>query len=372
MNSKRLLAIALSTTMVLGSSLTVFAEDAATTGAQEAVAGTSSLTTQADKIKVTLPTSAIPLLIDTEGYINGTWSNDTLTEAGDPCIMSNAFVILNKSNIDVSVTADLKLTANAGDVTSTVTPTLVSTADGAVTGGLNDYKMKIYAVPAKTAITAIDATEAAYAASTTGWLLSAESITPEFAFNKATYTITRTASETEIGGYTYAQGTDPTAITGTGMQIKGTLNPNADWGAFKASYNTATPITFTYKYTIAKADGEEEVSEDIPYYVTPETALASVTVAPSQASATVTSGTAVTLATLSGAGKTGITSIVINDSIIGATRYTLASTTGVITLDTTFVTNWYSTIADAGSVTGTITYSDSTTETFTLTAASGD
>ena len=318
-NSKKFMALALSATMVVGSSMTAFAADEVSGGSQGSGVLEGSATT--DVFKVELPTVAAgtfnfkldpeQLVKATAGAALGTGAtfDDAATvffaradadAAKKYMDISDKIIITNKSTmkVDVTVTANI---SGADEITMSSDKTFGASATDP------DTNASLYL--ALTDGAASNPVEAAIDKDNGASLTNTINEAPAGSY-KAKYD--------PIKGYTYELDTTaspaPTFATYS-FQLTGAANPAGDWSELK----TVSP------------------SVDVTWTIKPHRDP----VAPSIAKTSYTfSGTPFVVKADLGAGNlaaNGISSITIGGAVVSAARYSLDSTKGELTFDAAWI-----------------------------------
>ncbi len=249
---KQVMAAALSATMVLGMSATVFAADPVIDAPIYSF----------DVVDVIVPTT-YAVAFNPEGLTVKTGDSTTSTDQ----ILSRSFGIVNKSNKDKVITVSLKVEdLNTGDDVVT----FVDTAAEVTNAADGEYKIHLTVVPADATEVKVGATPAAADKDTAATDLDNVTMTKatagkevtlmagdneiEFLLKKATYS-PKSGSEVTLGSTTannVASNYDITALAGSGKGITaftfgGEMNANADWTKLTAG------IKITPVYTNATA-----------------------------------------------------------------------------------------------------------------------
>lgn len=305
MQKKKMLAFALATTMILGSSMSVFAA----TGTGENTTG-ETVTGEGDVqyvdttvYSVTLPTSAtIKLQVDPQGLLGLTGDSATLEDleeyAGKITCAATPGVI-NLSSVPMKVSVEMTLT---GDATAVKSVSAVNSTDKA-------NNVLLYAVPS-----AEDIGEDAknYVGSTTAVVLSSTAAKVDFVLPAADYNFTKTVSDGDASvKYEVIEGTGH----GTALSFAGLVNKNADWSAY-AGGGSSIGMTAKFTFTSTLGGAEADSSSGAPYamvaYTGDKVTVEPGEVAPSIAKTTyaLTAGTPVTIKVNLGAGDKAATKVV--------------------------------------------------------------
>ncbi len=256
---KKVLAAILAATMVMGSSMTAFADDVTTAGDTTITGSGEVVELPADVIQVALPAN-FDVVADPTGVYGaaveagGTLSNldkaDLANHAGK-IVVAAPLEVNNKSSVPIKVTAVFK-DASAGTTTAT--------SIGAVDGAASDYNTWIAAVPSKTDIAGdvtsnYEAAEKGVAVTTAGTSIDMYLPNPVYLVSGSTTdnVYEQTIKEGEKGH-------------GQAFDIFGLINKNADWSAATGFGNTAgNKIEISVKYTIAKAGASDAMDAALPY-----------------------------------------------------------------------------------------------------------
>lgn len=323
---KKVLAGTLVTTMVLGMSMTTFAQTGVATGSGGGT-GTGTFEGHVDKdvVAVTLPTdnntTTFAYKMDPEGLIaatnNAKYSGQSFEAGANVYFQSAAntwskdsekLKVINKGTVDVDVTVAAKTAANT-NVEMSTTKTFEDTD--------TDAKLYLGLQVANQTEVAIDTTE------------TAGKVTVGLKGNGENYEIT----STDGGGYGYTAktGVPDTAWNSFEFGITGACNPKGDYSATGLA---GSDITVTWSYAVRASDSSAPML----------TANAVADAAPSIATTTytATTGTALPVTVNFGAGDKaaeGIASItnVNGNTAVPTTRFSLSGTT--LTFDATFITN---------------------------------
>jgi hypothetical protein len=271
MKAKRVWAVLLAATMVIGStvgvSATTFNTESETTGVT--VQGTGSV----DYVKTTvynvgLPTTtAITLTVDPQGL--STMADDSSATAAD----------LADAAGKITCTSIVPVT-NAGSVPVKVSVTMGITGNATVKDKIEDVdadnvaNVLMYAVPS-----AVDTeNEDGYQASNTGIVLGASTqsdTTIGFVLPAADYVFKKDAS----GASTYERD-ETKSVHGTALKFEGLVNKNADWSDYVGA-NPSNNIGLTAKFTFTHVLADTDVAGDTdgaPFAMIADSSLTTVTV----------------------------------------------------------------------------------------------
>lgn len=255
MKKRQVLALTLAATMVLGSSMQVFAADEAgvdTTG--KTVTGSGDVSYIDTNIySVTLPTEAsTSLVVDPQGISqmenNSVATAEQLASGAGKITCADTPIVTNLSSVPMKVSVELKLTGDATSVT-----TVADVEKDTVANVL------LYAVPSATDTRGA---KAGYSASTKGVVLSPTAATLDFILGAAAYNYKKDSN----GDVTYER-VDGETGHGTGLQFGGYVNKKADWKDFVGD-SASKSIGMEAKFTFTKeiADGEAaDTTEGAPY-----------------------------------------------------------------------------------------------------------
>ena len=355
---KKAMAGTLAATMVLGMSMTAFAQTGTATGSGGGTgSGTFEGNVDKDVVAVTLPTdndtTTFAYKMDPEGLIAATNSakySDSSFESGANVYFQSAentwtkdskkLKVINKGTVDVDVTVAAKTDANTNVAMSTTK-----------TFEASDTAAKLYLglqVANQTEV-AIDTTE------------TAGKVTVGLKGNGDNYEIT----STDGGGYGYTAkaGVPDTAWNSFEFGMTGACNPNGD---YSASGLAGSNVTVTWSYAVRADDSSATLLE----------ANAVADAAPSIATTeyTATTGTALPITVSFGGGDKAATGIAnVQNLNAGAAvplaRYSLNG--NVLTIDSTFITNNMNVINSANGLKLKVVFNDTakTAVTITVTAA---
>lgn len=261
--TKKMLALALAASMVLGNAVVAFAEDT-TPGGTGTTQGAGTVEGHVNKevLNVVLPTvtagsSAFAYTIDPERLISGTTaakyegatfpsSNDTgvyfLTGTNTYANTSNAYQVINKSSCDVTLTVKAKATQNtANDIA------LASSSTVATTGTPNLYLgLKV----GKGADTAISTTEA--------------TVTKTLAGTPTNFNIKVVTDQNGEKTYAYAEKADATTWKAINISLTGAVS-NLDI----AADTTAPTVDVTWSWAKAADGATVDTSDQEDYTVQP-------------------------------------------------------------------------------------------------------
>ena len=244
---RKVLALLLATTMVLGSASTVLAAQGTgenTTG--ETITGTGDVSYVDTTIySVTIPTTAaIDLVVDPQGLsgLEGTATAEELAEYAGKITCATKPLITNLSSVPAKVSVKLTLTGDATGVTT------VAAVDDDTTKAEN---VLLYAVPS-----AVDTEGNAenYVASAKGIVLSSTDATVNFVLPAAAYNYVEGATENDPATYELVDGETG---HGTALAFEGYVNKHADWSAYagdSASKSIGMTAVFTFTHTLDESD----------------------------------------------------------------------------------------------------------------------
>jgi hypothetical protein len=257
MKTKKVLALLMAATMVLGSSMTVWASDATDDGVNTEPSGTETITSigsaeyvNTNVYQVVLPTSnGLSLTIDPQGLstiANGGSKTDAELAGAAGKVFTNVASVANQGAKPVKVTASMKLTAsNDSDAT------FVATADDVEADSTTDNNIYAYVVPS-----GVDTKDASgYLASGKGYYLGTDETKLEFVVPAATYKFTKN----DKGETSYDRDTSADEH-GTALKVEGLVNKKADWSDFvkdgeKAATKSVTLTTvFEFNYKLEEED----------------------------------------------------------------------------------------------------------------------
>lgn len=252
MKKRKLLAVLLTLTMVMGSALTAQAANGDATGTST-ITGTGDVDYVDTTIyKVVIPTTgALTLNVDPQG-LAGLAEGESKTAAelaayAGKVTGASTPVVLNASSVDMTVSVALTLTGDATGVTS----------EAAVEADTNN-NILLYAVPSSTAVTSADDTAGAatgYTAGTTGVVITTSAATVEFLLPAAEYEYAKAEG---TGALSYARTETP--CQGTGISFAGLVNTKADWSDY-VKETDPSEIGMTAVFSFAAAEESDELGE---------------------------------------------------------------------------------------------------------------
>lgn len=302
-NFKRVLAFLCSATLIVGSSVTAFAEDPAP------ASGTTPATTEAGAghiVAYSVDTVTVPTAVKVSFNPQG-W-DFAIRGTGNAAVTSNNQIVSLNYGIASAATLDKKIkvsftAAPAANATGTKDVVFVDSAEeaqaksesntkGAAPG---EYKMYLAVAPSTAAVAAgyaTDGTEKAFevdsskASTVTTALLGDVKMTAatvgaqafkdnkaeiSYKLNKAVYAL-KDDAEINFATTDISNMFDTTTLGSiVGFTFVGAMNPNVDWTKAKVSAIAITPV-----YEVEDADGTETVitGDDAPYNVIGGTAAA--------------------------------------------------------------------------------------------------
>lgn len=365
MKQKKVMALLLAATMILGTSMQAFAATGTenNTSAGQTITGEGDVTAVETTVySVTIPTTATTkLVIDPQGIMDmkdgDTATKEDLAENAGKITCASKAVITNLSSVPAKVTVDLTLTGDATPVTD-LTSVDADTANNIL----------LYANPSATDVPVGADVANTYTASNTGIIIP--KTTPasvEFVLDEADYVFKKASSTT-----TYELATANTGH-GTALEFAGYVNKNADWSDYLATVTTKKSIgmtaKFTFTHTLASGD-VADTTEGAPYAMK---AYSGDTVdltppAPENAAPTFTTGSAVgSISYTAGSGDDALKEIQSITMLYSGSPYdgyneltgTWAAATnagGVITLDSAYISLYAAAAPDAATQEATITY----------------
>lgn len=260
MKQKKVMALLLAATMILGTSMQAFAATGTenNTSAGQTITGEGDVTAVETTVySVTIPTTATTkLVIDPQGIMDmkdgDTATKEDLAENAGKITCASKAVITNLSSVPAKVTVDLTLTGDATPVTD-LTSVDADTANNIL----------LYANPSATDVPVGADVANTYTASNTGIIIP--KTTPasvEFVLDEADYVFKKASSTT-----TYELATANTGH-GTALEFAGYVNKNADWSDYLATATTKKSIgmtaKFTFTHTLASGD-VADTTEGAPY-----------------------------------------------------------------------------------------------------------
>lgn len=380
----KLMAFALAASMIVAPT-TVFAESGQASGNQAVSGNGDAYYVDTTIYDVVLPTTAtLNFKMDPQGLLDlsdGTAATLASLSANAGLIrtsVSSAPSIINKSSMPISLTVSLNVAVKAKK-------DIVMSSVSQVNAGVSN-NVVLYVVPSKDSISQASA----YASSGKGILLTTAALSSEAAYDSidfllgsSTYTVSRNGATYT---YKYSGG-----ATGTGFQVGGYVNKNADWSAFDGSTPTKTlgiKAVFNFKkpvgtpatisgsgiYGLVSMNGLKQVSANVTAltYVAPP---APSTPSSNDLTATVKVGSAsvdIPFTYPSGATSVSSVKLVWTDSKTYNNEFTVS--TGKITLAGSGAMNTWYFGAEAAkdpnkyatTYTGTVTFNNNATKPLTL------
>ncbi len=318
MKSKKILAIVLATSMMLGSSITALAD-----GTSGGTNGEGSSEGHVDKkvINVVLPTvpeasTPFAYTMDPERLITATSAakyaegttfpeaeGDTgvyfLTDTNTYANTSNTLQAINKSSCDITLTVKVKTTQKSEkDITlATAKDTLTATADG-VTSPLLYLGLKV-----GTGTTVVSGTE--------------QTITKTIAGSDDNYEVA-----VADGAYVYQVKSTATDWKAINLSMEGAVGE-----ASVAADTTAPTLNVTWSYAEAASNATVDTDDQVTYTTTPAgPTLSSTSISATNNSITVTGGTVNSLVLNKAGGAT---------ANLTSSHYSYNSETGVVTITST-------------------------------------
>jgi hypothetical protein len=310
MKMKKVVAMTLAATMVLGSTLSV---SAAPTDASDSTGSTVTGTGTVDYVNTTIynvglpTTTALALTVDPQGLTalenEKTATKEELASAAGKVTAASVVPITNGGSVPVKVSVEMQLTGNADSVAS---------ADAVNDATTKANNILLYAVPS-----AVDTKdEAGYSESSTGIVLNgASAVTTNFVIPAAGYVFSKDAS----GTTTYIR--DDSDVHGTGLKFEGLVNTEADWSDFLAGGSKTIGLTakFTFDHTLADSDVADD-TEGAPAFMM---AYAGTTVDVAPAEAAPSAASTMTYSKANG----GTAAVSLGAGSLAATKATVAAGT---------------------------------------------
>lgn len=249
MKRKRILALVLAMSMILGNALTVFADETITGEGDVSYVDTKV-------ISVTLPTTAtMKLIIDPQGLTalkdGETASAEDLASAAGLITGESKAVVTNLSSVPVKVSVKLTGTGAANFVAD------AASVEKAPAGDQKENNILLYALPSS-----VDVAGSAdnYVASTTGITMNSSEASVDFVLDPAEYNFSK---EGEKVTYELKEGETG---HGTAIAFEGLVNTQADWSDFvKESEPSKIGMTAVFSYTAEVGDSVADTTEGAPY-----------------------------------------------------------------------------------------------------------
>ena len=255
MRNKKILALSLATTMLLGSSLSVAAVDGTAVDSSGTTITGQGNTAYVDTeiYRVTIPTTeTLSLLnIDPQGIMSmpgATATAEELAAYAGKITSTSKPMINNTSSKPMKVTVALQVTGNA----TTVTSETAVEAD-------KSNNILLYAVPSATDVAG---SEGNYTSSTTGIVMKSDApVSVDFILPAATYNFKR-AGEGASATYSYELADEG---HGTALSFEGLVNKKADWTDYKAGGSKSIGMTAKFTFTNEIGSDEADDAEGAPY-----------------------------------------------------------------------------------------------------------
>jgi hypothetical protein len=314
MKTKKVLAMMLAATMVMGSAISV---SAATTDAEDQSGFTVTGTGNVGYVNTTiynvgLPTTAsMTLTVDPQGLStlaeDSTATAEDLAAAAGKVYCDTVVPITNAGSVPVKVTVEMAVTGGA------VVKDSEADVDAAESDGSYSTNVLMYAIPSS-----VDTKDAdGYAASSKGIVLGATGSETDidFIIPAADYVFSKDSS----GTVTYVRDT-ASDVHGTALKFAGLVSKNADWSAFVQSTTKTIGLTAVFKFTHTLGTTDvADATDGAPYAMVAYNGT-TVDVAPEEVAPTFT-GAANGFTYTKGSGDSGlktITSVVVMN---GTTPY---------------------------------------------------
>jgi hypothetical protein len=276
MKAKRVWAVLLAATMVIGSTIGVSAAtgDENNTGSETTVTGTGTVDYVDTTIyNVGLPTdAALNLTVDPQGLSilenDKTATADELAEAAGKITSTSVVAVTNAGSVPVKVSVAMSVTGNA---------TVKTNKDDVNVESAEATNVLMYVVPS-----AVDTPdEAGYQAYDSGYVIKGAQETDatkiDFVLPAADYVF----SKNEDGSEVKFVRDEESAVHGTALEFGGFVNKYADWSTYTSSGDTSATNTiglkavFTFTHTLTEAD---VATEGAPYAMIENSSLSTVEV----------------------------------------------------------------------------------------------
>lgn len=254
MKQKKVLALLLTSAMVLGTSMQAFAATGASSGDATMEGDGEVNAVDTTVYSVTLPTTAkTKLVIDPQGIMQmksgDTASADDLAGAAGRITCESIPMIANLSSVPMKVGVSMQLSGDATDVSA------INEVEAD-----DEANVLLYAVPSAVDAKSADATR--FSASSNGIVIhKAKTTDVEFILDAADYQFEKDAA----GNVTYKLVAD--SGHATGVEFAGFANKKADWGEFvgaSAAKKVGMKATFSFTNELESGD-VADTTEGAPY-----------------------------------------------------------------------------------------------------------